>query len=252
MRTILCPWVLPSHHLLYNPSPPPQHWISFKQVFKAIMALWYYQSKWTLLCLVLALCNNCLTFVFEFCWFILFWGVQSKDKTKLDCPIPNNIHRHILSPIVCNSPWKLWFETSRWGGHDFAFRWLDWCFVKLHLWLIILFGYSESDILDILDFPSERHTAENLLLEVSNIVNSICINWAQIKCCWIDSPSTMIKFRCLLNKRHKYIIVLFCSLHTLSLLAKDLCKFEDAVPIVKSNCMLVNFLTSSHVWFHNS
>ena len=36
------------------------------------------------------------------------------------------------------------------------------------------------------------------------------------------------------------------------MLAKDLCKFEDAVPIVKSNCMIVNFFTSSHVWFHNS
>ena len=113
--------------------------------------------------------------------------------------------------------------------------------------LIILFGYSESDILEIIDFPSERCTAENLLLEVSNIVNSSCIHWAQIKCCCIDSPSTMIKFCHLLNKRHKYITVLFCALHTLNLLTKDLCKFEDAVPIVKSNCMLVNFCTSSHV-----
>ena len=47
--------------------------------------------------------------------------------------------------------------------------------------LILLFGYSESDNLEILDFSSERQTAENLLLEVSNIVNSSCINWTQIK-----------------------------------------------------------------------
>ena len=42
--------------------------------------------------------------------------------------------------------------------------------------LIHSFGYSESDILEIFDFSPERHTAENLLLEVSNIVNSSCIN----------------------------------------------------------------------------
>ena len=118
--------------------------------------------------------------------------------------------------------------------------------------LILLFGYSESDILDILDFPSERHDVENVLLEVSNIVNSSCIDWTQIKCCCTDSPSTMIKFRCLVNERHMHIMVLPCALHAFNLLAKDLCKFEEAVPIVKSSCMIVNFFTSSHVWFHNS
>ena len=99
--------------------------------------------------------------------------------------------------------------------------------------LILLFEYSESDILDILDFSSERHTAENLLLEVSNIVNSSCIIWAQIKCCCTDSPSTLIKFCHLLNERHKHIIVLLCALHALNLMAKNLCKFEDDVPIMK-------------------
>ena len=118
--------------------------------------------------------------------------------------------------------------------------------------LILSFGYSKSDILEIFDFSSEIHTAENLLLEVSNIVSSSCINWAQIKCCCTDNPSIMIKLCCLLNERHKHIIVLPCILHALSLLAKDLCKFEDAVPIAKSNCMIINFFISSHVWFHSS
>ena len=118
--------------------------------------------------------------------------------------------------------------------------------------LILLFGNSESGILEILDFSSERHTVGNLLFEVSNIVNFSCINWTQIKCCCTDSPSTLIKIDCLLNERHRHIIVLPCALHALNLLAKDLCKFEDAMPIVKSNCMIVNFFTSSHVWFHNS
>ena len=90
------------------------------------------------------------------------------------------------------------------------------------------------------------------MLGVSNIVKSSCVNWAQIKCCCTDSPSTILKFCGLLNKRHKYIIVLPCALHALNLLAKDLCKFEDDVPIVKSNCMIVNFFTVSHVWFHKS
>ena len=95
-------------------------------------------------------------------------------------------------------------------------------------------------------------TMENLLLEVSNIVSSSCMNWTQMKCCCTDSPSTMIKFCYLLNERHKHIIVLPCALHSLNLLAKDLCKFEDTLPIVKSNCMIVNFFTLSHVWFHKS
>ena len=95
-------------------------------------------------------------------------------------------------------------------------------------------------------------TVENLLLEVSNIVSSSCMNWAQMKCCCTDSPSTMIKFCCLLNERHKHIIVLPCALHSLNLLAKDLRKFEDTLPIVKSDCMIVNFFTSSNVWLHNS
>jgi hypothetical protein len=93
---------------------------------------------------------------------------------------------------------------------------------------------------------------ETLLLEVSNSVNSSCVNWVQIKCYCTDSPITVIKFHCLLNERRKHIIVLPCALHALNLLAKDLCKFEDAVPIVKSDCIIVNFFTSSHVWFHNS
>ena len=84
--------------------------------------------------------------------------------------------------------------------------------------LILLFEYSESNILEILDFSSDRHTAEIVLLEISNIVKSSCINWAQMKCCCTDSPSTMIKFCHMLNERHKHIIVLPCTLHTLSLL----------------------------------
>ena len=62
----------------------------------------------------------------------------------------------------------------------------------------------------------------------------------------------MIKFCPLLDERHKNIIVPPCALHALNLLAKDQCKFEDAMPIVKSNCMIVNFFTSSHIWFHSS
>ena len=118
--------------------------------------------------------------------------------------------------------------------------------------LILLLGYSESDILKIFDFSSESHTAGNLLLEVSNIASSSCTSWAQIKCCCTYSPRTMIQFHCLLNARYKHITVLPCTLHALNLMAKDPCKFEDVEPIVKSNCMIVNFFNSSHVWFHNS
>ena len=84
-------------------------------------------------------------------------------------------------------------------------------------------------------------------MEVSNVVNSSCVDWAQSKCCCTDSPSTMIKFHHLLNERYKPIIVLPCALHALTLLAKDLCQFKDAVPVVKSNCMIVNIFASSNV-----
>ena len=95
-------------------------------------------------------------------------------------------------------------------------------------------------------FPTRRSS------DLSNIVSSSCINWTQIQCCCTYSPSAMIKSCCLLNEMHKHITVLPCALHTLNLLTNDPCKFEDTMPIVKSNCMIVNFFTSSHVWFHNS
>ena len=120
------------------------------------------------------------------------------------------------------------------------------------LGLIHLFGCSESDILEILDFSSERHTVENVLLKVSNIVNSSCINWAKLSAAALIAQAPWFKFCCLLNERHKHVIVLPYTLHALNLMTKDLCKFGDAVPVVKSKCMIVNFFTSSHVWFHNS
>ena len=126
------------------------------------------------------------------------------------------------------------FETERRGGYDFALD--DWTDVLSNFiyGLILFFGYSESDILEIFDFSSERHTAENLLLEVSKILISSCMNWTKMKCCCTDSPSTLIKFRCLINERHKHIIVLPCALHALNLPAKDLCKVKDTIPVVKS------------------
>ena len=89
-----------------------------------------------------------------------------------------------------------------------TFRWLDQCFSSSIYGLILLFGYSESDILEILDFSSERHAAEILLLEESNSVDSICINWAQIKCNWSSQclilPSTNIQQFVFLKKNQEF------------------------------------------------
>ena len=118
--------------------------------------------------------------------------------------------------------------------------------------LILSFGYSKSNILENFDFSSERHTAKKFVVGSIKHCELQLHSLGQIKCCCTDSSSTMVKFCCLLNEKHKHIIVLPCALHALNLLAKNLCKFEDAMSNVKSNGMIVHFFTLSHVWFHNS
>jgi hypothetical protein len=67
-----------------------------------------------------------------------------------------------------------------------------------------------------------------------------------------DSPSTMTKFCRILHDKRPHIVMLPCALHVLNLQAKDVCRYIHAKCIVKTNCLLVNFFTSSHVWFHKS
>ena len=118
--------------------------------------------------------------------------------------------------------------------------------------LMLLHSFCESDVLDILNLSTERHTAENILTQVTESVESSIVSWDQIKCCVTDSPTAMVKFRRILNEAHPHIIILPCGLHVINLLAKDLCKYEKSMPIVKANCVIVNFFTSSHIWFNNS
>ena len=120
-----------------------------------------------------------------FIHFILKSSFKRLHQTGLTHP-QQHIYGQIFSPIVCNSIWKLQFKLKEEEVMTLLLDgWTDVLSNSIY-GLILLFGYSESDILEIFDFSSERHTAENLLLEVSNIVNSSCINWAQIKCCCTD------------------------------------------------------------------
>ena len=118
--------------------------------------------------------------------------------------------------------------------------------------VMLLHGHTNSDVLDILDLSSNQHTAVNILTEVEVCVNQSCVKWSAIKCCVTDSPSTMTKFRRILHEKRPHIVMLPCALHVFNILAKDVCRYIHAKCIVKTNCLLVNFFTSSHVRFHKS
>ena len=70
-----------------------------------------------------------------------------------------------------------------------------------------------------------------------------------ITCLVTDSPSVMIKFRREMIRSNTHMIALPCALHVANTLCKDVCKIEAIQGIVKINCKLVNFFTSSHIWF---
>jgi Protein of unknown function (DUF 659) len=94
--------------------------------------------------------------------------------------------------------------------------------------LMLLHGYKNSDVLDILNLSSNQHTAVNILTEVEICVIQSCVKWSAIKCCVTDSPSTMTQFCRILHDKRTHFVMLPCALHVLNLLAKDVCRYIHA------------------------
>jgi hypothetical protein len=122
------------------------------------------------------LSNICWTCVFDFADSFYFEEFIQKIIPNWIVPFSTTFMDKYLVPLFAtaleNHDLKLKEEESMTLLLD---GWTDASSNSIY-GLTHLFGYSETDILEILDFSSERHTAESLLLEVSNIVNSSCIN----------------------------------------------------------------------------
>jgi hypothetical protein len=102
--------------------------------------------------------------------------------------------------------------------------------------VILLHGYTYSDVLDILNLSSSnQHTAVNIFTEVELCVKQSCARCSAIKYCVTDSPSTMTKLCCILHDKRPHIAMLPCALHVLNLLANYVCRYIHTKCIVKTN-----------------
>ena len=116
--------------------------------------------------------------------------------------------------------------------------------------LMLLHNYNCSESIDVINVSNEGHTATNMVKIVSDIFTQSAVkSMLSIKCLVTDSPSVMIKFRRKMTQSFAHMIALPCALHVANTLCKDVCKIEVIKGIVKTNCKLVNFFTSSHMWF---
>jgi hypothetical protein len=74
--------------------------------------------------------------------------------------------------------------------------------------VMLLHGFTNSDVLDILNLSSNQHTTVNILTEVELCVSQSCVKWSAIKCCVTDSPSTMTKFRRIPHDKRPHTVML--------------------------------------------
>ena len=105
---------------------------------------------------------------------------------------------------------------------------------------------KKSDCVNLL---SKQHTTVFLIEEVNNTVVESSFKSDQIKAAVTDSPLVMLKIWRILKEVRLHVIVLSCTLHAADTLTNDICKAKPVRNVVNSNCEIVNFFTSSHVWF---
>ena len=118
--------------------------------------------------------------------------------------------------------------------------------------LMLLHSMNKSEIIDIVNVSSECHSSDFLFKTTKEILAQFPVNMNVIKCAVMDSPTSMLKYKCLLNKEYSHIVPLPCALHVANLLTKDICRLEGLMDIVKGNCKIMNFFMKSHKWFHTS
>ena len=110
---------------------------------------------------------------------------------------------------------------------------------------------ESSELLDIINFSRDRHTAENMLtLAIDILQQSVLKNrMSSVKCVTTDSPSAMIKYRRRMAEDYNHMLTLPCALHVANTLCKDICKINRIKCVIRRNCAVVNFFVASHLWF---
>ena len=92
--------------------------------------------------------------------------------------------------------------------------------------LMLLHSMNKSEIIDIVNVSSEHHQSDFLLKITKEILAQCPVNMNVIKCVVTDSPTPMLKYRCLLSEEYSHIVPLPCALHVANLLTKDICRLE--------------------------
>jgi hypothetical protein len=115
---------------------------------------------------------------------------------------------------------------------------------------MLLYGDSCHAVLDIKDMSATRHDAKLILKTTEEVIKASPITFDSIRAICTDNPSVMISFRRMLAMKYKHIVCLPCGLHVLNLVSKSICKL--AVETIKSNLRIINYFTSSSVWFRAS
>jgi len=131
--------------------------------------------------------------------------------------------------------------TLLWDG------WTDVSHQSIYALMVLL--QESSELLDIVIFSKDRHTAENMLTMAIDILqqSSLRDRMLSIKGVTTDSPNVTIKGRRRIAEKYNHMITLPCAWHVANTFCKDICKIYRVKSIVKRNCAVVNFFVASHV-----
>jgi hypothetical protein len=67
--------------------------------------------------------------------------------------------------------------------------------------VMLLHGYKNSYVLDIINLSSNHHTKVDILTEVQVCVSQSCVRLSVLKCCVTESPSTVTTFCRILHEK---------------------------------------------------
>ncbi|MBW0500190.1 hypothetical protein O181_039905 [Austropuccinia psidii MF-1] len=114
--------------------------------------------------------------------------------------------------------------------------------------MLLLRGQYFKRFVEILDLNCVRHTSDNILKAIKQVIKDKNILPEKISAVVTDSPSVMVKFQALIQKEFPHIQKIFCILHILNLVAKNMVSHPSIANTVKNNRSLVSFFSSSIFW----
>lgn len=113
------------------------------------------------------------------------------------------------------------------------------------IYAVMLMDGTTQHYLGNLDFHQSRHTADNILASLEELLGER-VNY--VKAIVTDSPAVMVKFRESYCKRNKGVVNLGCVLHVINLVCKDVIKLPTVLPTAQSLSRLVVFFSNSVYW----